>query len=142
MNSLFIVPEFPRQAILPLVFADHQMREPNDTLSNAAFIPLNTPFFSNFESSQDFYDVFFFDALAAGNLNVTLSNIPSGADYDLYLYDANKLLVQFSRNLGNLDEQIQHSGLPPGQYYLVVVRALPITAPPPQTNYRLFVGFQ
>ncbi|MCB8960358.1 MAG: pre-peptidase C-terminal domain-containing protein [Ardenticatenales bacterium] len=142
MNSLFIVPEFPRQAILPLVFADHQMGEPNDTLSNAAYIPLNTPFFSNFESSQDFYDVFFFDALAAGNLNVTLSNIPSGADYDLYLYDANKLLVQFSRNLGNLDEQIQHSGLPPGQYYLVVVRALPITAPPPQTNYRLFVGFQ
>ena len=41
-----------------------------------------------------------------GNLEIHLTNIPSGSDYDLYLYDCNAMELARSWNSGNSDEQI------------------------------------
>ncbi len=51
---------------------------------------------------SDFYSLICGD----GNLEIHLTSIPEGSDYDLYLYDCEYNLLAYSENYGNSDEEI------------------------------------
>jgi outer membrane protein assembly factor BamB len=57
---------------------------------------------------------------APSTIKLELKDIPSGTNYDLYLYDTNKNLVSSSTNSGNSPEAITYSTTVPGTYYIKV----------------------
>lgn len=114
---------------------------PNDTLATAYGLGLNQPQFHTFDSSTDYHDTFFFDIGESRQITARLTNIPiSGAtpsNYDLFLYNSNKVLLGSSQNPSNLDETITRN-LAPGRYYLIVERVFP-AGPPDSSPYRIMV---
>jgi len=87
---------------------------------------------------QDTQDFYFFELSASGSIEIGLSNIPSGANYHLYLYNNELTLVGYSGNPGNADEYILVTGMPPGRYYIRVRR---VTGLSPQPSL-LYVAFR
>ncbi|MBK8434660.1 MAG: hypothetical protein IPL28_26675 [Chloroflexi bacterium] len=71
---------------------------------------------------------------------MSLSQIPSGYDYDLLLYGSNKTLIDFSVTPGTNEELIVRS-LPAGQYYLFVANTSP-TIPQSAQPYWLQFGLE
>lgn len=72
--------------------------------------------------TTDVNDIYRILTTESGTLLVTLAGIPTGADYDLYLYDARGGSGQLavSNTPGSSPEQIRLS-VPAGRYYLRVV---------------------
>jgi hypothetical protein len=94
---------------------------PNDTFAAAWQLGFNTWYNFNFTTPYDFYDAYFIDLPAFSGIMVQLAGIPSGSNYDLYVYNNNKLLWGSSTNGGNLNETAPLT-LEPGRYYILVVR--------------------
>jgi len=96
--------------------------EPNDTPQQAKELPSATPV-ESFISSPTDLDFFFIDA-ADGAVVISLTSIPSGADYDLAVTDEFGELacdVCISENPGNADEQLNLSASGGGgRFYLLV----------------------
>ncbi|MEM7334142.1 MAG: hypothetical protein AAF490_18800 [Chloroflexota bacterium] len=109
----------------------------NDTLETAFSINFNTPRFANFDTQIDFYDVFTFELASTDQVTIKLSQIPTGSDYNLLIYDDNKLLWGVGNNPGTLSENVQLT-LGAGQYYVMVERVIPFGFPN-SSNYRLIV---
>lgn len=93
----------------------------DDNMSAARPLPFNFWYHGNFAQPNDFYDFYYFDLTEFSGISAQLHGIPSGSDYDLYLFDGNKLLWGSSDNPGNSAESIQAS-LSPGRYYILVQR--------------------
>ena len=101
--------------------------EPNDSIP-LAYGPLspNQVLKSNFFEGVDVEDFYYVTTAAETTLRVTLTDIPSGTDYDLYLYGRDpqegtwKTLLDFSENYGAADEMINVAGLPAGRYSIRV----------------------
>lgn len=97
----------------------------NDTLSTALQLLLNQPQFHTFDSTTDYFDTYFFDIGVTRRVTVHLSDIPTSGDsasnYDLFLYNNNKVLRGQSLNPSNLPETITLT-LTPGRYYVMVER--------------------
>jgi uncharacterized repeat protein (TIGR01451 family) len=75
-------------------------------------------------SPADKSDYYYLDVMVAGNLKIWLANVPSGTDYDLYLYyeTAPTQHVRRSANWGTADEYIEYN-VPAdklGRYYVRV----------------------
>jgi hypothetical protein len=88
--------------------------------------------------SGDPDDYYYVDLLAAATLDLFLSNLPAGTNYDLYLYrwtGGNHLTR--SVNPGTMPEQI-HIELGPGRYG---IRVYPSTAGRSPQPYRLAVNW-
>ena len=64
-------------------------------------------------------DWFRFELAEVSNINVQLTSLP--ADYDLYLYDANGVLLEASERRGVMEERIIRKDQPAGYYYVQVV---------------------
>jgi hypothetical protein len=96
--------------------------EPNNVLAQAIPLYLNQPQWHNFAAQDDFFDIFRFEAPTPGTYAVTVSSIPVGHNYDIYLVNANKYPVGFGRRVGNVDEQALTYPVVPGTYYALVVR--------------------
>lgn len=116
---------------------------PNDTLGTAWGLALNQPQFHTFDSASDFYDTYFFDLGTTRTVTVRLSDIPStdtsASNYDLFLYNQNKVLRGESRNLSNQPEAITLT-LTPGRYYVVVERVFTSSLDGHDTSpYRIIV---
>ena len=141
MQSVFFVPTLPAQEYFPFMANNFDGDEPNDNFLTATRLFFEEDYYSNFNGPEDYYDLYFVDLPAPGTLAIDLTNIPSGANYDVLLYTDNKVFLKGGLNVGNQDERVAVQGLPAGRYYIMVVRALPITGPPPLDNYRLFVEF-
>jgi hypothetical protein len=95
--------------------------EPNDTFSQA-YGPL-TPgvaYLSYIASmwDNDYYKI----SVPSGcqRINVSLTSIPGGCDYDLDLYNSSGYRVASSYNSGNMDEYISYVPAVSGTYYLRV----------------------
>lgn len=93
--------------------------EPNGSVEHAYAINLDTPYQSYvaFGSDSDYYKL---EVNDTGNIAITLTGIPSLCDYDLYLYDSNYYLEDYSNQNGQANEEIQYNITEVGTYYICV----------------------
>ena len=102
---------------------DPQRTEPNDearTQANGPIVP-NLVYLGTFPNEDDEDDYYSFDLSTARRVNLWLTNIPSGHNYDLILRDADLTVKGYSGNLSNSDEYIRTDNrLPAGRYYIQV----------------------
>lgn len=128
---------WPNQVLMPVVRNSPAPNgEPNNTIAQAQPHPTHVTLAHNFEDANDYHDIFTFSLNQPSAVRFYLQNIPTGADYDMLLYDDDKTFKASSRNVGTLDEYIEQ-GLPAGKYYVIVVRAYPVSTPPPTDYYTL-----
>lgn len=92
---------------------------------------------NNFNETGDRFDVYAFSAPVQDEYEFTLSNVPTGDNYDMFLYTADKTELDVSDNVGNANELIIGI-LPEGLYYLVIAVEENAT-PEPTRNYRLLI---
>ncbi|MFQ5419574.1 MAG: kelch repeat-containing protein [Anaerolineae bacterium] len=124
---------------LPIVYKNfNPAKGPDDVFADAQKVTLNSNKYQNFDNLDDFYDVYYFDLTQTTNITARLTNIPLGSNYDLRVYNANKLLRGTGDNVGNTDEMLVLNGLPPDRYYVMVERVFP-AGDPDTANYRLRV---
>jgi hypothetical protein len=98
--------------------------EPNDDALIGANGPIvsGLTYYGCFPSGADEKDYFTFDLPAAHSVELWLTNIPSGHNYDLVLRDPANMTghVGYSGEPGNADEHILTGVLPVGRYYVQV----------------------
>lgn len=96
--------------------------EPNDSLSEA-YGPLSSAqvyeaYIWDVTDSGDYYH---FTPSTADQVQVTLTNIPAGADYDLYVYDSVQgTWLVWSDKPGNQDESVSFTPVAGRKYYILV----------------------
>ncbi len=94
--------------------------EPNDAF-DLAYGPLTFGVtYAAYIWTADDWDYYKVDIPDLGTLTLDLTNIPSGADYDLVLYDDERIWLAGSNTPDNVDEFIFHPALWPGTYYIAV----------------------
>jgi hypothetical protein len=76
-------------------------------------------YYGTFLTSSDVNDYYFFDLAAACRVEIWLTNIPAGQNYNLVLRDASLTNIGYSAELGNSSEHITKN-LSPGRYYIQV----------------------
>jgi hypothetical protein len=93
--------------------------EPNNTLQEAAG-PLTTgqSVQAYIGTTQD-VDVFYFDTATNSPISASLTNVPSGTDYDLYIYSGGSVVAQ-SETQGNVDESTEFRPGAPGRFQVAV----------------------
>lgn len=93
--------------------------EPNNSFSAADTINSDDDVYGKISSSSDI-DYFKVKFSAAGKANFWLGQIPSGCDYDLYVYDENYNLLWSSKASGNSQELLSKKSVQNKLYYVVV----------------------
>ena len=93
--------------------------EPNDDFNQAKPITPGTTIRAYIctEHEQDFYK---FTVVAGQHITVSLTDIPAGQDYDLYLDDPSQVDVAKSNQSGDADERIEYTATVGGTYYVIV----------------------
>ena len=91
---------------------------------------MNFPFIGIFRDLDDYWDVYFFDLPSFRNVHVKLRNIPFGDDYDLHVYDRDKVWLGSGTNVGSNNEDV-YLTLDKGRYYIMVERVFPAPGAPP-----------
>jgi hypothetical protein len=109
---------------MPLIFKQDMATQRNSTFATAQPLSLNQTINSEFVDANDFADVFYVNIPFHRSISVNLQKIPSGANYDLYVYDDNKGLLGLSSQPGNNNESL-NLNVAPGRIYIVVERVLP-----------------
>ncbi|WP_420631393.1 Kelch repeat-containing protein [Candidatus Leptofilum sp.] len=107
----------------------------NDNFSVAQRLQLNVAQTHQFNGSFDFFDAFYFDQLSADFVTIRLSQIPSGSDYNVTIYDTDKSVRGSGTLAGNQSEAVTLL-LPTGRYYVMVER---IFGQSDGSNYRIIV---
>ncbi|MEZ4595139.1 MAG: hypothetical protein R3D55_28945 [Chloroflexota bacterium] len=107
----------------------------NDNFSVAQRLVANVPQTHQFNDSFDFFDAYYFDQSSSSLVTTRLSQIPSGSDYNITVYDANKSVRGSSTLAGNQSEAVTLL-LPAGRYYIMVER---IFGQADGANYRIIV---
>lgn len=97
--------------------------EPNDWLG-AACGPLVTDreYVGSMDPDTDSADYYYLDQTLQGAIQVTLRDIPDGANLDLVLYDSTFATIAASMSPGNRSEMVRTGILPAGRYYVGVIR--------------------
>jgi hypothetical protein len=97
--------------------------EPNDVAATQANGPIvsGLTYYGRFPSGADEKDYFAFEMPTAHTVEVLLTNIPSGQDYDLALYDEGLNRLAWSNEAGNVYEHLLTEVLPVGRYYVQVI---------------------
>jgi N-acetylneuraminic acid mutarotase len=141
LNDYLVVPLVQRlnvpsvQLYLPFIRRGGAL-DFDDNMGAARGLPLNNWQGGEFTSSYDFYDFFYFDLPTASAVTVQLQGIPSGSNYDLYVFGSQKLLWGSSVNPGNLGETVSLGSLAPGRYYVLVQR---LYGPSEGSGYQIVV---
>jgi hypothetical protein len=136
VESIFIS---TRERFLPIIFSSYgRNTRPDDNFSVAHLMALNIAQSRNFDTSQDYFDVYYFDLAGLTAVTVNLTQVPSDSNYDIAVYDANKVLRGQGVNLQGISESVPLT-LSAGRYYVVVERVFPI-GDPNTANYRLVVN--
>ncbi len=107
----------------------------NNNFSAAQRLAVNVPQFHHFTDSFDFFDAYYFDQSNTSTVTIRLSQIPSGSDYNVTVYDANKSVRGSGTLAGNQSETVTLL-LPVGRYYIMVER---IFGQADGANYRIIV---
>ncbi|HQI86583.1 MAG TPA: hypothetical protein PKV20_18555 [Anaerolineae bacterium] len=97
-------------------------KEPNDEALNQANGPLvsGLTYYGRFSSGADRQDYFFIYLQSAQSVELWLSNIAAGQDYDLTLRNTALQVVGYSGEPGDANEHIRTTTLPAGRYYIQV----------------------
>jgi uncharacterized repeat protein (TIGR01451 family) len=98
-------------------------REPNDnglTQANGPIVCDSLTYYGTFPSPSDIKDYFYFDLPTPCRVELWLTNIPSGHDYDLCLRDDSLNVIKCSQNSSNAGEHILTGILPAGRYKVQV----------------------
>lgn len=112
--------------LLPLLMHNYWVgpweAEPNDTAAMAnGPVRSDRVYYGIFPSALDVNDYYYFDLAAAHTVEVWLTNIQTGRNYDLVLRDGNLDIRGYSGNQGSSDEHIDAgTALDPGRYYIQV----------------------
>lgn len=112
--------------------------EPNDSITSAnGRIRLNQTYFGVFTTPiTDMHDIFYFELFVPMTVELSLTNIPSGQDFNLTLWKDEDTPIDHSGEIGNADEHIGSIHLNAGKYYVQVVR---FTEHPSNQPYHLLV---
>jgi len=120
-----------RHVYLPLVMDKWLLRyaldnyEPNDT-PDQAYGPLDSgvTYEAYMWDATDRDDYYYFTPSTSTSVHVTLTNIPSGCDYDLYVYyyDGQYRQVAYSNRPGNANEGVTFTSVAGRKYYVRVYR--------------------
>lgn len=106
-------------------------------LNNAQPLPQNVAVFGNFAVSTQFYNPYYFDWPVFGRATLRLNDIPADSNFNISVYDSQKVL----RGRGNTalygGEKIVSLTLAPGRYYVIAERIFPKDLPNPSVYYRL-----
>jgi PKD repeat protein len=97
--------------------------EPNDDALTEANGPIvsGLTYYGTFPTAKHFdHDFFSFEVPSAHVIDVWLTEIPAGQDYDVLLRDAERTAITHSANLGQDPERISTDVLPAGRYYIEV----------------------
>jgi len=109
--------------------------EPNNDVSTATVMPSDTIYANiGYDGDWDFYSKVFSQGQ---DIAISLKNIPSGCDYDLYFCDSNGTILATSDNSGNVNELIQGTINVTGAYIIAVS---PYTGYNDNQNYTLYAG--
>lgn len=128
-----IVPSLERlfvatfETFMPIAQTPYTKR-PDDTLKESLPIGFNQPVIGNFDTQLDYFDVYRFDLPTTDRIHIRLSEIATGSDFDMYLYDNDKLLRSTANNPNNIPEAINIT-LEAGRYYVMIERVLPFGLP-------------
>ena len=134
-NHLPIAPVTNAQIFLPMVGAGMA----GQTLNTAVPLTIGLPHRASFTQPGEVYHTYSFDLTQTSDMTIILKDIPFGSDYDVLLYNYNKVLIAAGQNLGTNPERMTKP-LTPGQYYVLVVRdAPPPAVPPDPVPYYLLV---
>jgi len=97
-------------------------REPNNSCPNQVNGPIvsGVTYAGTFTSTTDLKDYFYFTMTNSHSIDLWLTDIPSGCDYDLALRDATCALVDeyYSNKPGNANEYVHTAALPAGRYHI------------------------
>lgn len=128
-----------QNTLLPAIFSNYgDNNRPDDHFGVARPIIFNVPQFRNFDTSDDRFDIYYFDLSATSTITARLTQVPNDSDYNLYIYDLDKDRKGKSENLLGANEAITLNNLLPGRYYVVVERIWP-SGIPNKANYRIIV---
>ncbi|MCB9422665.1 MAG: hypothetical protein H6667_22875 [Ardenticatenaceae bacterium] len=135
VESLFLPTD---EILLPVVMSNFgDANRPDDNFSEARPLAFNVPQYRNFDNSQDFFDVYYFDLSTLATVTVNLTQVPSDSDYNISIYNSNKLLWGKGNNLVGANESVKLT-LSSGRYYVMVERVWPLYQPN-TANYRIIV---
>ncbi len=136
----------PPASYLPLVSRGtaetwENLHEPNNAIP-FAYGPLSsgTSLSSDMAQMNDREDFFYLRTQASGTIQITLKAIPEKANYELFLYTNDKVLLAYSINVGNADETIAAEALA-GTYYIRIHKAYDYSSLPSSEPYRLLVSY-
>lgn len=106
----------------------------------ATYLPLKTPLSGNFSRSDQFFNPYYFDWPAFGRATIRLGDIPNDSNFNIAVYDANKVL----RGQGNSalygGEKVVNVTLQAGRYFILVERIYPKDLPDASDFYSLSVS--
>jgi len=120
----------------------YDVYEPNDT-PEQAYGPLvsGQVYRGYIWDAKDLSDYYWFTPSASAAVRVALTNMPSGNDYDLYVYDyqGGYRLIASSNQSGNTNETVTLTPQAGRKYY---VRVYPYSGSSSQQSYQLTVTYQ
>lgn len=135
VESLFLPTD---EVLLPIILSNYgDINRPDDNFNQARLLTFNVPQYRNFDNSSDYFDVYYFDLPSFGTVTTKLTQVPSDSDYNIYIYNSNKLLWGKGENLVGSNESVQLT-LNTGRYYVIVERIWPFNEPN-TANYRIIV---
>jgi hypothetical protein len=95
--------------------------EPNDTVSQAnGPLVSGLTYYGTLSGAIGASDYFYFDLPAGYSVELWLTNIPAGSDYDLVLYDSDLGMRGYSGLTGSGDEHIVTALSAAGRYFVRV----------------------
>jgi hypothetical protein len=96
--------------------------EPNDRALTQSHGPIvsGLTYYGTFTGTIDLQDYFYFNLSTPRPVELWLTHVPVGQNFDLVLRNASLDLIGYSGELANADEHILAGILPPGRYYIQV----------------------
>lgn len=130
------------QVYLPVGLAEYSAAcaryEPNDSIHDPYGPLVSGQLYFAYICEGDENDYYYFEIGTLNPITVDLTQIPDGADYDLFLYDTSKVIVAESRQGDNGDEHISYVPTVVGRYY---IRVWPDVGYSNTTPYQLVVVY-
>jgi hypothetical protein len=93
--------------------------EPNNNFNEASGPITSGQGVQAYIGTDDDVDIFYFEATTTSPISVELTDIPSGSDYDVYVY-FNSNVVGQSENQNQSDESLEFRPASPGRFYVAV----------------------
>lgn len=95
--------------------------EPNDSMIQASGPLVAGQEYQGYVSEKDDIDFFYLEIDAPQTVTVTLTDMPSGVDYDLYLVTREEDILSSSSNSGPEEEHVEYTTSSVGVFYVLVL---------------------